>query len=104
MLAKTQAQGSETTELRAAAGLWLRECRETAGISQRELARVLELDYYTFISQLENGRGRIPPNRYRDWAKALRVDEKTFAKRLLSYYDPVTYEILFAPASSEVAV
>jgi transcriptional regulator with XRE-family HTH domain len=104
MLAKSQVQPSETTELRQAAGLWLKETREAAGISQRELAKVLELDYYTFISQLENGRGRIPPNRYRDWARALGVDEKTFAKRLLSYYDPVTYEILFAPAPSEAAV
>ncbi|WIJ24037.1 helix-turn-helix domain-containing protein [Devosia sp. RR2S18] len=104
MLAKTQAQGSETTELRQAAGLWLKECREAAGISQRELAKTLHLDYYTFISQLENGRGRIPPNRYRDWAAALQIDEKSFAKRLLMYYDPVTYEILFSDTVTDAAV
>jgi len=104
MLAKTHIQASETQELRQAAGSWLRESREAAGISQRELAKILDLDYYTFISQLENGRGRIPPNRYRDWAKALKLDEKLFAKRLLSYYDPVTYEILFAAEPDEAAV
>lgn len=91
-----QVQQSETGELRQAAGLWLRECREAAGISQRELAKILNLEYYTFISQLENGRGRIPPNRYRDFAAALQVDEKVFVKTLLMYYDPVSYEILFA--------
>lgn len=96
MLAKSnQPQQSETSELRQAAGVWLREQREAAGLSQRELARMLELEYYTFISQLENGRGRIPPHRYRDWAHALGVDEKIFVKKLLSFYDPVSYGILF---------
>jgi transcriptional regulator with XRE-family HTH domain len=86
---------SETSELRLAAGVWLKELREAAGLSQRELASRLELEYYTFISQLENGRGRIPPQRYRDWARVLEVDDKVFAARLLSYYEPVLYDILF---------
>jgi hypothetical protein len=96
MLPRTgQAQPSETGELRQAAGVWLREQREACGRSQRELAKILNLEYYTFISQLENGRGRIPPNRYRDFAAALGVDEKVFVKTLLMFYDPVSYEILF---------
>lgn len=96
MLAKSnQAPQSETSELRQAAGLWLKEQREAACLSQRELARILDLEYYTFISQLENGRGRIPPHRYRDFARALKVDEKVFVKKLLMFYDPVSYEILF---------
>jgi transcriptional regulator with XRE-family HTH domain len=86
---------SETQELRQAAGAWLKELREAVGISQRTMADGLGLEYYTFISQLENGRGRIPQNRYRDWAHALNVDEKVFVKTLLMYYDPVSYEILF---------
>jgi transcriptional regulator with XRE-family HTH domain len=86
---------SETQELRLAAGVWLRELREAAGISQRALAESLNLDYYTFISQLENGRGRIPSNRYREWARALSVNEKVFVKKLLMFYDPISYEILF---------
>ncbi len=52
-------------------------------------------EYYTFISQLETGRGRVPPDRYRLWASALEVDPKLFVKQLLSYYDPITYDILF---------
>ena len=48
-------------ELRREAGLWLRELRERRGLSQRQLASHLGAEYYTFISQLETGRGRIPP-------------------------------------------
>lgn len=86
---------SETQELRIAAGLWLKSLREAAGISQRSMSIILNLEYYTFISQLENGKGRIPPSRYRDWAAVLQVDEKVFVRKLLSFYDPVSYEILF---------
>ena len=86
---------SDTQELRIAAGLWLKEIREAAGLSQRELARMLDLEYYTFISQLENGRGRVPTNKYRDYARAVGVDEKVFVKKLLMFYDPISYEILF---------
>ncbi|MHA6687792.1 helix-turn-helix domain-containing protein [Mesorhizobium sp. A556] len=86
---------SATQELRLEAGAWLRELRDAAGLSQRVMARMLGLDYYTFISQLENGRGRIPPNRYRDWAHVLGVDDKVFAKTLLQFYEPVIYAMLF---------
>jgi transcriptional regulator with XRE-family HTH domain len=64
-------------------------------MSQRDLANALDLDYYTFISQLENGRGRIPPQRYVDWAEALGQEPRSFVKTLLSFYDPITYGILF---------
>ena len=65
MLADVQKVSSEDPkEQRAALGLWLKELREAAGLSQRELADRLSLDYYTFISQLEHGRARIPVHRY----------------------------------------
>lgn len=53
------------------------------------------LDYYTFVSQLESGRGRIPPDRYEAWAGALGVDTQSFVRDLMRYYDPVTYNLLF---------
>jgi hypothetical protein len=60
------------------------------------------LDYYTFISQLEVGRGRIPPDRYEIWAEALGMNPSAFVKNLMRYYDPETYRILFgAPAEGE---
>lgn len=101
MLARlNQAPAGDTNELRQAAGAWFRQMREARGLSQREMATALNLDYYTFISQLENGRGRIPQNRYRDFARVLGVDEKVFVRELLKFYDPVTYEILFERADA----
>jgi transcriptional regulator with XRE-family HTH domain len=88
----------DVQELRRAGGCWLKELREQRGLSQRDLARLVGAEYYTFISQLETGRGRVPPDRYRVWAEALGVEPSVFVKQLLSYYDPVTYDILFPKA------
>ncbi len=85
----------EVQELRRAAGEWLRFLREQQGLSQRELAKLVGAEYYTFISQLETGRGRVPPDRYQLWAKALGLAPREFVKAMLKFYDPVTYEILF---------
>lgn len=85
----------ETREHRMTLGVWLRNLRENCGLSQRELADILDLEYYTFISQLENGRGKIPAHRYVEWAHALGQNPRDFVKRLLSYYEPTTYNILF---------
>ena len=94
------AQLADGAELRQQAGSWMKGLRERLNLSQRDLANRLELDYYTFISQLENGCGRIPANRFRAWAIALEVDEKLFVKQLLMYYDPITYEILFGDSAA----
>jgi transcriptional regulator with XRE-family HTH domain len=93
-----------TQKLRTQAGSWLRDLRERRGLSQRDLAAQVGAEYYTFISQLETGRGRIPPDRYLAWAHALGVDKREFVRTLMSYYDPVTYSILFdAPTESKPA-
>src|SRR5215467_15153577 len=94
-----QRRSSELTQkLRDQAGVWLRELREMRGLSQRELAARVGAEYYTFISQLETGRGRIPPDHYLIWAHALGIDKREFVRTLMSYYDPVTYRILFDQA------
>ena len=64
-------------------------------MTQRELADVLGLSYYTFISQLESGHGRVPPHLYVHYARALSVDPHEFAKVMLRHYDPFTYQALF---------
>jgi transcriptional regulator with XRE-family HTH domain len=81
--------------LRRSAGLYLKELREKRGLTQRQFARLVGAEHYTFISQLETGRGRIPPDRFRQWAAALQVEPVEFVRALMKYYDPVTYEILF---------
>jgi transcriptional regulator with XRE-family HTH domain len=85
----------EVGELRKDAGHWLKKLREDRGLSQRDLAEKVGVEYYTFISQVESGRGRIPPDRYRVWARALGLPAKEFVLHLMRYYDPVTYRILF---------
>lgn len=80
---------------RRAGGQWLKAQRARAGLSQRELATRVGAEYYTFISQLENGRGRIPPDRYHLWAEALDIPVSNLVFNVMRYYDPVTFEILF---------
>jgi transcriptional regulator with XRE-family HTH domain len=87
---------SGALELRQEAGRWLKELREARGLSQRGLAGRVGADYYTFISQLESGRGRIPPDRYLVWATALGVEPRLFVRTLMRFYDPVTHSIVFA--------
>jgi hypothetical protein len=53
------------------------------------------MEYYTFISQIESGRGRVPADRFRVWAEALEMDSGKFAKNLMKFYDPYTYELVF---------
>jgi transcriptional regulator with XRE-family HTH domain len=86
---------ADVQDLRREGGRWLKELREKAGLSQRDVAARVGADYYTFISQLETGRGRIPPDRYLQWAAALEVDPKDFVQELMRYYDPLTHAILF---------
>jgi transcriptional regulator with XRE-family HTH domain len=87
--------------LRKEAGLWLKELREKRGLSQRQMAEKVGGNYYTFISQLESGRGRIPPDRYLVWAEVLGVEPKFFVRNLLRSYDPVTYSILFGKSKPQ---
>jgi transcriptional regulator with XRE-family HTH domain len=90
-------------ELRRSAGLWLKELREKRGLSQRQLAKMVGAEYYTFVSQLETGRGRIPPDRYRQCAEALGVPAPEFVRTLLRFYDPVTHGILFGEPTEDQA-
>lgn len=88
-------QPGASTESRREAGRWLRTAREERGLSQRALAAALGIEYYTFVAQIEAGRGRIPPERYEAWANALGIEPKEFVKQVLRYYEPATYRILF---------
>lgn len=82
-------------KLRRDAGKWLKELREKRNLTQRELAQLVGVEYYTFVSQLEVGRGRIPPDRYERWATALGIEPAEFVKELMRFYDPETYRLLF---------
>ena len=82
-------------QLRKNAGSWLKELRGRAGLSQIQLADILGFKYYTFISQVENGFGRVPVESMEAWAKALGANPSEFAKHLLSFYEPELHRLLF---------
>ena len=85
----------QAKKLRKKAGTWLKDLRARAGLSQIELAERLGFKYYTFISQVENGFGRVPTESLEEWVRALGVDPSSFARELLSYYDPELHRLLF---------
>ncbi|EEE48047.1 helix-turn-helix domain-containing protein [Roseibium alexandrii] len=87
-------------ELRLQAGAWLKAAREEAGLSQRELAGKMGALYYTFISQIESGKGRLPADRYAVYAEALGVDSREFAIKMLEFYEPTTYQLIFNQKSA----
>jgi transcriptional regulator with XRE-family HTH domain len=87
-------------ELRRQGGRWLRGQRERANLSQRQLAAKVGAEYYTLVSQLETGRGRIAPDDYVVWADALDISPQEFARTMMRFYDPVAYNILFEDMGS----
>jgi transcriptional regulator with XRE-family HTH domain len=84
-----------SAELRKRAGSWLKARRKAAGLSQIELAQRLGLKYYTFISQVENGFGRVPSDSMEAWARALGVSPRHFARALIAFYEPELHRLLF---------
>jgi transcriptional regulator with XRE-family HTH domain len=85
----------DAKQLRKEAGRWLQEHRKRAGLSQIQLAEKLGLKYYTFVSQVENGFGRVPSESMEAWALALGLGPAEFARHLLSFYDPELHRLLF---------
>lgn len=91
------ARAAESKSLRREAGRWLKSVREAAGLTQADLAQKVGLRYYTFVSQVESGVGRVPIELQRVWAQAVGQDPSTFARTLLRYYEPELYRLLFTP-------
>ena len=88
-------KAAQTKVLRQEAGRWLKAARESVGLTQAQLSEAVGLRYYTFVSQVESGVGRLPIETQAAWAKALRLDEAEFAKTLLAYYEPELHRLLF---------
>jgi transcriptional regulator with XRE-family HTH domain len=85
----------ETLELRRDAGKLLKHLREKAGHSQRTFAAEVGAPIYTFVSQIETGRGRIPPDQIRVWADAYGIEARQFLMMIMRFYDPQTFAVLF---------
>ena len=103
MPAQRVRRGDEARRLRKQAGQWLKSKRIAAGLTQKELASRVDLEYYTFVSQIEGGQGRVPSNLYPVWAQTLGLDVREFAKKMLEFYDPHTHQALgFASTESNI--
>jgi transcriptional regulator with XRE-family HTH domain len=89
------AKAAQTKVLRRQAGRWLKTARETAGLTQAELAEQVGLRYYTFVSQVESGLGRLPIETQGAWATALGLNPGEFARTLLRFYEPELFRLLF---------
>lgn len=87
-------QSNNARELRRGFGIWLKEKRERKGLTQADLGHELGLKYYSFISQVENGLGRIPQELYARWADGIGVEKEEFAWVALSRLEPGLYELL----------
>lgn len=92
------AKAAQLKRLRREAGQWLKAAREAAGLTQADLAATLGLRYYTFISQVESGVGRVPVEQQGAWAEALGLDAGEFARTLLRHYEPELNRLLFSDA------
>jgi len=89
------ARAALNKSLRQEAGRWLKAAREAAGLTQAELAEKCGLRYYTFVSQVESGLGRVPIETQGAWAEAIGQPPAEFARTLLRYYEPELYRLLF---------
>ena len=92
-------QARETTpEARKGAGLFLKSRREEVALTQLEIAKAVGFEYPQMVSQVEVGKARVPPGRYVDYAKVLKMDPKDFCRELLRHYDPEMWKLLYGNA------
>lgn len=90
-----QRKANTSANLRKELGRYLRKVRESKNLTQGQLADLVGLEYYTSISQIELGRGRLPVGRYASYAKALGLPIRDFTRTMMKHYDPITYSHLF---------
>ena len=96
-----KATDQKSKNARKQGGLIVKTLRTSNGYTQRDLAATVGLEYYTFISQIESGVGKIPPAKYKAFADAFGVDVKKFVRELMKFYDPDTFEVLFDAKRTE---
>lgn len=75
-------------------GKLLQSYREETGVTQRDLAVALDIDYYTMISQIERGLAKIPTQDLPTWARVLQKPLKDFAMEYLYWTEPYIFAAL----------
>ena len=93
-MAQADRSAEAARALRKRGGKWIKVQREAVGLTQRELALAVGLPYYSFVSSIEVGSGKPPPELYEAFARALHMEPKDFAWAMLRYYDPWVFKAL----------
>ncbi|WP_336488255.1 helix-turn-helix domain-containing protein [Methylobacterium nigriterrae] len=73
----------------------MKHLREKAGYSQRTFSAEIGSPTYAFVSQIETGRGRVPPDQIRVWANVYGIEARKFLQMIMRFYDPETFAVLF---------
>jgi transcriptional regulator with XRE-family HTH domain len=94
-LAKAGAKGPRQLQAIEKAGSLLRQARESAGMTTRELGKVIDLDDPNLLEQAERGKAALPMEVILRLASALgRHDPVTFAMKLSRTYNPLLWKAL----------
>jgi transcriptional regulator with XRE-family HTH domain len=94
-LAKAGAKGPRQLQAIEKAGSLLRQARESAGMTTRELGKVIDLDDPHLLEQAERGKAALPMEVILRLASALgRHDPVTFAMKLSRTYNPLLWKAL----------
>jgi transcriptional regulator with XRE-family HTH domain len=87
-----------TTARRKRLGQIIKEQRQAQGYTQAQFARLVGQEYFTMISQVEQGVVRVPPHDTDKWALVMGVDTKAFAQECVKAYESLEYyHAIFGP-------
>jgi len=75
-------------------GKYLRNLREKAGLTQQDVAISVDMKYYTFISQIENGSASLQIYYWEVYALTMGVPVTEFARKMIKLSDPELYRLL----------
>ena len=78
-------------EKRKRFGQLIKSLRQTAQLTQHDVAVHLDYKYLSFVSQLETGKQRIPPQDIKSFALLYGVDIHAFAKECVRAYESENY-------------
>ncbi len=94
-LAKASTKGPRRLQAIEKAGSLLRQARESAGMTTRELGKVIDLDDPRLLEQAERGKAALPMEVILRLASVLgRHDPVTFAMKLSRTYNPLLWKAL----------
>lgn len=80
-----------TQERRKRLGSIIKDQRIEQGLTQSQFAQLVRQEYFTMISQVENGYTRVPPADTDLWARILGFDTKAFAQECVRAYESLEY-------------